>query len=114
MSAAGKLKYRLTFRSRATDQNGDPVGVFADRFTVWAGVDYQRGSETAIDNRLNSRQPVIITIRDSSQARTITPAFCAVIRGGLRSGERFNITSVAPDREPGLLNLMGYSGGADG
>lgn len=105
-----KLRDRLAFQSRGVDANGDPLGTFEDRFSLFAGLDYQRGSEAAISNRLEGRQPVQITVRDTAQARQITPSWRAAVVGGQRDGETFNITAVAPARERGFLNLMGVSG----
>lgn len=109
-----KLRDRLRFQSRDVDANGDALGPFADRFSLFAEIDYQRGSETALSNRLESRQPVAILLRDATRARTITIGFRAVVDGGRRDGETFNITSAAPARERGFLHLMGVSGGATG
>ena len=115
MVGAGDLRQRVRFGARGVDANGDPGGgEFAPQFTVWAKVDYQRGSEVAVSNRLEGRQPAFIIIRDSSQARQITTGWRAVIDGGARDGEAFNITAVAPARERGFLSLMGASGVATG
>lgn len=109
------LRYRLKFERRGLDANGDPLGAWEAFCEVWADVEYQRGSEVAVTNRLIGRQPVSITIRETVLTRDITPAFRATIQGaGARAGEVFNITAVAPGREAGTLNLMGISGVADG
>lgn len=112
--SSGGLRDRLMFQARGLDANGDPLGEFEDRLEAWAKLDYQRGSEAAVSNRLEGRQPVSIDIRDSSSARQITPGWCAVKRGGLRNGEVFNITAVAPGRVLGMLNVLAYSGKAPG
>ena len=109
-----KLRDRLLFQARGADENGDPGGGWEDRFSLFAELDYQRGSELAVSNRLEGRQPVAMTIRDSAQARTITAGFRAIVQGGQRPGETFNITAVAPARARGFLHLMGVSGVASG
>lgn len=114
----GDLRHRLTFQRRALDENEDRVGEFEDVFTVWASIDYQRGSELAVGNRLEGLQPATIVIRDTKATRAITTAFRAVRRVDptIRDAEDeiFNITAVAEGRERGFLNLMGYSGGETG
>ncbi|WP_292052147.1 head-tail adaptor protein [Brevundimonas sp. UBA5866] len=108
---AGHLTNRVRFDSRAPDANGDPLGPFVEGFTVWADVEYLRGSEVALQHRLERRQPVSVTIRDSRQARTITPAMRMV---DVRTGEVFNVTSASPARTPGYRNILAVSGGAEG
>jgi head-tail adaptor len=117
MIGAGDLNARLRFDARGLDANGDPLGDFETRFTVWAKVDYLRGSESAVSNRLQGSQPVMIAVRDSAQARTITGGFRAeVVSGrGVVVGQTFNLTTDAvPDRTPGFLNIMAVAGGAAG
>lgn len=116
MARAGDLDARVRFESRGLDPNGDPLGDWVERFTIWANVDYQRGSETAVSNRLEGRQPVTIMVRDSASARTITTAFRAVIVSGrgVLVGTELNITAVAPARETGFINILAVAGGAVG
>jgi head-tail adaptor len=113
---AGDLDARVRFDARGADANGDPLGDFVPGFTVGAKVDYLRGSESAVSNRLQGLQPVTITVRDSTQSRTITNAFRAVIVSGrgVRVGETLNITAVAPAQDLGFTNIMATSGGAAG
>lgn len=111
-----ELDARLTFQSRETDANGDPLGVWGAGFSVFAKVDWLRGSESAVSNRLQGLQPVTITIRDSEQARTITNAFRAVAVSGrqITPGQEFNLTAVTPAQEIGFINIMATAGGAAG
>lgn len=113
---AGELDARVRFDARGLDANGDPLGDFVPGFTVWAKVDYLRGSESAQSNRLTGLQPATIVIRDSTQARTITNGFRAVVIAGrgVVAGQTLNLTAVAPDRTPGFLNIMATAGGAAG
>lgn len=110
-TGAGDLKDRVRFDSRALDANGDPIGAFVPGFTVWAKIDYLRGSEVAIQQRLEKRQPVSVTVRDSTQARTINPAMQMV---NTRTGEAFNVTSSVPAKDAGFRNILAVSGGATG
>lgn len=116
MIGAGDLNARVRFDQRGLDANGDALGEFEDGFTVWAKVEYLRGSESAVSSRLAKVQPAILVIRDSRQSRAITNAFRAVVISGrsARPGEVFNITAVAPDKTPGFLNIMATAGGAAG
>jgi head-tail adaptor len=112
----GDQDARVRFDQRGLDANGDALGDFEPGFTVWAKVDWLRGSESAVSNRLQGLQPVTITIRDSAQARTITNAFRAVAVSGrqIRAGQEFNLTAVAPAQEIGFINIMATAGGAVG
>lgn len=116
MISAGDLDARVRFDARGVDANGDPLGDFVPGFTVWAKVDYLRGTESAQSNRLQGLQPTVIVIRDSMQARTVTNAFRAVIMAGrgVIVGQELNLTAVAPDRTLGFLNIMATAGGATG
>lgn len=110
------LDARVRFDQRAVDANGDRLGAFEPGFEVWAAVDYLRGSESAVSNRIQGVQPVAIIVRETEQTRAITSAMRAVaISGrGVRDGEVFNLTAAAPAREIGFLNILATSGGADG
>lgn len=110
-TGAGDLKDRVRFDSRALDANGDPTGPWVEGFTVWAKVDYLRGSEVAISQRLEKRQPVSVTVRDSPGARTINPAMRMV---DTRTGETFNVTAASPAKDAGFRNILAVSGGALG
>lgn len=62
-----------------------------DRFILWCHLRYLRGSEVVMQARLVSRAPVILTVRTSVQARTITSEWRAVIAGsafGLKEDPR--------------------------
>lgn len=108
---AGDLKDRVRFDSRSPDPNGDPLGPFSPGFTVWAKVDYLRGSEVAVAQRLEGRQPVSVTVRDSTQARTINAGMQMV---NVRTGETYNVTAASPAREAGYRNILALSGGVTG
>ncbi|MNS00531.1 Phage head-tail joining protein [compost metagenome] len=110
-TGAGDLKDRVRFDDRAPDANGDPVGDWRTGFVVWARLDFLRGSEVAIQQRLEKRQPISVTVRDSAQVRTINPAMRMV---NVRTGEIYNITAAAPARDAGFRNILAVSGGASG
>lgn len=90
MVGAGDLRERFTIQRRVDvdDGAGNVTGSWADEFTVWSGVQFMRGSESVIAARLTARQPAIMTIRNTAQARGILPKDRAV---NARTGEVFNI-----------------------
>lgn len=116
MPGAGDLRDRVLFQFRSPDPNGDALGAWADGFTVWAQIIWLRGnlrgSEAVMQQRLEGKQPVIITVRDSSQARQIDPSWRVVnARNDLQV---FNITSAAPAKERGFIDILAVMGGATG
>lgn len=116
MIGAGDLDARVRFDKRGLDANGDAMGDWGEHITVWAKVEYLRGSEAAQSHRIEGRQPVTIDIRDSATAREIGTGFRAVIVGGRHviAGQVLNITAAAPSRQRGFLNIMAVAGGASG
>ena len=112
MPGAGDLRERITFQSRGTDANGDPLGAWGDVCTVWAQLKWLRGSEAALSQRLEGRQPVAIVIRDSSQSRPITSAWRAV--NARNADQVFNITAVSPSPDRGFIDVLATMGGATG
>lgn len=113
---AGDLNARIRFDSRGLDPNGDPLGEFEPQFTVWAKVDYLRGSESAQSNRLQGLQPATVVVRDTAQSRQITNGWRAeIVEGrGVVVGQVLNLTAVAPARDVGFLDIMATAGGAAG
>lgn len=112
MPGAGALDQRITFQARGVDDNGDPLGPWEDRFTVWAHLVWLRGSEAALQQRLEGKQPVAIVVRSSSQTRGITTAWRAV--NARNADQKFNLTSVSPAKEPGFIDVLATMGGATG
>lgn len=116
MPKPGEMNALVRFDVRGPDANGDPLGDWLPLCQVWAKADYLRGSESAVANRLQGRQPATFVIHDEEIVRQVTGGYRLVVVEGrsIRCGETFNITAVAPDREPGFLNILGVTGGADG
>lgn len=109
---AGAFRERWTFQQRAEDANGDRRGPWEAGRTLYADVTFLRGTEAVMQDRLTGRQPVVITVRDSSLSRKITSAWRAI---DSRSPDRIaNITSVSPSRERGFLDILATIGGAQG
>ena len=108
---AGKLKDRLRFDQRELDANGDRLGEWVEGFTVWANIEYLRGTESAVNQRLQGNQPVVITIRESNRAKTIDASFRAV---DVRTQAIYNVKAAAPGRDAGDISIVGLSGPAEG
>jgi hypothetical protein len=110
---AGDLTNRVRFESRALDANGDPLGPWTSAGDpVWAQLTWLRGTEAAMQQRLEGRQPVVITVRASTFTRQITPAWRAV--NARDAAQRFAILTVSPARTQGFLDLLAVLGGATG
>ena len=94
---AGALRYRLKFSERndVSDEYGNPATGWIDRFTVAANITARLGGETVEAARLAGRQPVILTVRRTSDTRQITTEWKAT---EVETGTEFNIrTAVDPD-----------------
>lgn len=107
---AGQLRDRVTFalRSSGTDEFGNGEGDFADQFTVWARVQYLRGGEDVMAARLQGNQPVVITVRASTDTRRITTDWRATDE---RDATRvFNVRSASPGERRDSIDLLCQSG----
>lgn len=111
MTGASELRDRYRFDQRGEDANGDRLGAFEPGFTVWTRTTWLRGGEGVLAQRLEGKQPVILTVRATAQTREITNGFRAV---DARTDVEFNITSVSPAKDPGFLDILAIAGGAAG
>ena len=86
MMRAGDLDHRATFSVRqiVDDDMGGTQSTWITQFTVWAAVKYLRGGEAVMQSRLASRNPVVVTVRNSAAARRITSEWQVELRS--RSG----------------------------
>lgn len=77
---AGRLDQRFRFEKRieADDGYGNSQGDWHVQFTLWAGRKFLRGGEAVLAARLEARQPAILTIRNSTDARQITADWRAI------------------------------------
>lgn len=101
----GRFDTRATIRRRPVlaDADGDPVGAgdYAPVMTVWANYRPQGAREAAQGGRAQNVETGTLTIRDSTQARTVTNADRVTLRG-----RAFNITGLGlPDRRAGTIQL---------
>lgn len=99
MMRAGDLDHRATFSVRqiVDDDMGGTQSSWIPQFTVWAAVKYLRGGEAVMQSRLASRNPVVVTIRNSADARRITSEWQVELRS--RSGVT-KIYAVKEDPRP--------------
>ncbi|MDO5621921.1 MAG: phage head closure protein [Paracoccus sp. (in: a-proteobacteria)] len=80
---AGDLTMRVVCQSktRVTTPAGGWTEGWTDEFTVWANLRWLRGGEAVMQARQASRNPVIVTVRASRQARRISSTWRVVIGG---------------------------------
>lgn len=104
MPGSGKLKDRITFQRRALDANGDRLGAWEADFTVAAQIDWLRGSQPVMEQRLQGIRPVVLTVRDETRTRALVTPWRAV--NARNTQHVFEITSVTPARDAGFLDLL--------
>ena len=80
------LDHRAIFSARReiSDEYGGTRDEWVPQFTEWAEVKYLRGGEAVMQARMASRNPVIITVRNSERAQQITSEWQVELRS--RSG----------------------------
>lgn len=90
MARLGDLIESFTIQrhSGTDDGRGNVTGPWTDRFSTPAAILFNRGGEGVLAARLTARQPAILTIPNTSDARGILPSDRAV---NSRTGEVFNI-----------------------
>lgn len=105
MTTAGQLSERFAFEepTLTPDGYGGTVEGFAERVVTSARRVFKRGGEGVLAARLEGRQPAILTIRMSGQARAITTAWRA---RDTRSGVVYNIRSVEPSEDRAWLEML--------
>lgn len=98
MAAAGRYRERVAFSYRAAavdDGYGNEQGVWTEPFSVAARIAPLRGGESIQAARLAGRNPVLITVRVSTNTKLITTDWRA---RDVKSGAIYNIRSkVNPD-----------------
>lgn len=107
MPGAGALRDRYTFQKRGPDANGDPLGDWADQFTISAGTIYLKGSEPVMEQRLQGVQPVVLTVRDETRTRLITTAWRAV--NARDTSLKYDIKGNSPAKDTGFRDVLAQS-----
>lgn len=79
---SGSLDYRAEFALRETidDDMGGTRDEWVVQFIDHVSVKHLRGGESVMQARLESRNPVIVTIRNSARARQITSEWQVTLR----------------------------------
>jgi head-tail adaptor len=108
---AGELRERLAFEQQAaqSDGVGGETAAWATVFTCAARVRPKLGGEDVTGARLAGRQPMMITVRHSSQTRQVTTDWRA---RDVRTGDVYNIRSAAPDERKHWVEMLAEKGAA--
>lgn len=113
MPGAGDLRERIAFdaRAEAPDGYGNVQTDWVEQFTVAAKVRPLRGGEDVMAGRLAGRQPMVITVRQSSDTRQITAEWRA---RDARAGTIYAIsgTPTDPDGRRAWLEILATGGPA--
>lgn len=107
---AGKLDRRLQFQRReeVDDGAGNTVADWVAQFECAANRKWLRGGESVLAARLESRQPVILTIRNSTSARQIGNDWRAV---DLRDDRVFNVREIPKESDDcATLEMLAEAG----
>lgn len=106
-----EMRDRFTIQRRVNNDDGygNTAGAWADQFTVWGGIEFRRGGEGVLAARLAARQPAILTVRSSAQARGILASDRAV---NARTGEIFNVRETPRESRDnrGFLEVLVEAG----
>lgn len=89
--SAGALRERFIFQRNMAEPNWSGHTTepdWQDLFTAHGHIQFMRGSEAVIAARLTARQPAILTVRLSANAKSILPSDRVK---DARTGEVFNI-----------------------
>lgn len=115
MPAAGKLKERIRFEGRQVDAAGDRTGdwavIDADRVSMAAAYTVLRGTEAVMGERLQGRQPVVITVRSCLAVRQIDTTWRAVDE---RTAMVYGINAVNPYPTRDFIDFLATAEGTNG
>jgi head-tail adaptor len=93
--------------SETVDDYGGVATAFLEAYRCRAHFRYLRGGETVQAARLEGRQPVVVTIRTSALARTITSDWRM---RDVRRGQTFNIRSIVPSDDRAWIEITAEKG----
>lgn len=110
---AGRLQERVSFSKRGEqqDQYGNTVVGWIEQFQAAAGYLHLKGGEAVMAARLENRHPVIIRIRTSTAARSITADWKLT---DTRTGKEYAIHDVTPAEDRLYIDLLCEGGVAIG
>lgn len=106
---AGQMKDLVAFEepTEETGAYGIKAGPWLERFRRLASVEAMRGNEPVIAQRLIGVNPIMVTVRSSTQTRTVTSAWRV---HHIITGARYNIRSVVPQPDREWIGLVCESG----
>lgn len=108
---AGSLQDLYGFESRDPTPDGygnDVSGAWVERFAAHAETIYvARGTENILAARLEGRQPVLLRVRNSIAAKTVTTDWRAHDKRGDRY---FNVRAIAQSPDRAFLEILAEAG----
>jgi len=107
---AGKLDRRLRFEKRleVDDGAGNYTAGWVLQFETAAHRMWVRGGETVMAARLESRQPAVLVVRNSANARQIGNDWRAVDK---RDGRVYNIREIPKESDDrAMLEMLAEAG----
>jgi SPP1 family predicted phage head-tail adaptor len=109
---AGSLRELLAFDKRieTDDGHGNTTAEFAEVFRAAGAFQALKGTEAVMADRLEGRQPYIVTVRYSASVALVTTDWR--IRD-VRSGAAYAITTVTPRARRDYLDMICTAGVAD-
>lgn len=106
--SAGSLYEKITFSTITEVPDGH--GGFDEvqtSFTVRANIRYLRGGETVQAARLTGKQPVVVTVRRSSQTAALTTDDKMK---DARTGTEYQIRAIVPTEDRQFMEITAESG----
>ena len=103
------LDHRAEFSLRESieDDMGGTRAEWVLQFVEWAGVKYLRGTEAVMEARLASRNPMIVTVRNSARARQITSEWQVELRDRTGIRKTYQIKEdPRPSEASGFLEML--------
>lgn len=107
MIGAGALRDRYTFQTRGPDlvRDGlDQRGDWGGDLTVWASTRPLVGSEAVQAERLQGKQPAVITVRASSATKAIDNSWRAV--DARDASQVYDILSAVPSADLATIDIL--------
>lgn len=106
--SAGSLYDKITFSTvREVPDGNHGFNQVKSDFTVRANIRYLRGGETVQAARLTGKQPVVVTVRRSSQTAALTTEDKMQ---DARTGTKYQIRSIAPSEDRQFIEITAESG----
>lgn len=109
MTQGGALDHRATFSLRETVETdmGGTQDEWVPQFVEWAGVKHLRGGEAVMQARMGSRNPVVVTVRNSERARQITSEWRVTLRSRTGIVKEYEVREdPRPGEGDGFLEML--------